>query len=315
MAWVGRFQLVGRRLLMLPIALFILTFITFALLHLVPGDAALLVAGERATPREVEIIREAMGLDRPFFEQYIAYLGRLAQGDLGRTAYGSAEISELLAANIVPTLWLTITSLLLSLLVSTAIVVAIAATRSELLDSIVRAASAVAFGMPAFWLGLMLLLFVAIPLGLPIGGWPDGFAARFQRILLPAVAMSTTLVPMLIRSLRSSFLQVIDSDYLTVGRSIGLRGWPLLQRYVMRNAVIPSVPLVAILVTYLLGGVAIIEATFGIPGLGLALVQAAQTRDVNYIQGLTLVIGVSVIAVNLLADIVVSFLDPRVKAT
>lgn len=311
----GRYGFVVRRLVALPASLVVISMLVFALMHLVPGDAAQLIAGDRATDAQIEQIRISMKLDQPLAMQYLAYVGRLLHGDLGRTANGGSAVADIIATNIQPTLWLALCSMVLTLVAATVVAAWITRRPGGIADTTVRALSAVAFGMPVFWVGLMLLLFIAIPLGMPIGGWPEDFGGRAVRLVLPSLTVAITLGPLLVRSLRSSLLEVQDADYVTVGRALGLSGLGLVRRYVLRNAVIPSVPLIALVMAYVLGGIVMIETTFGLPGLGQALVQAAQSRDVNLLQGLTLVIASMVILVNLVADVLVAALDPRVKVS
>lgn len=311
----GRYGFVVRRLVALPASLVVISMLVFALMHLVPGDAAQLIAGDRATDAQIEQIRISMKLDQPLAMQYLAYAGRLLHGDLGRTANGGSAVADIIATNIQPTLWLALCSMVLTLVAATVVAAWITRRPGGIADTTVRALSAVAFGMPVFWVGLMLLLFIAIPLGMPIGGWPEDFGGRAVRLVLPSLTVAITLGPLLVRSLRSSLLEVQDADYVTVGRALGLSGLGLVRRYVLRNAVIPSVPLIALVMAYVLGGIVMIETTFGLPGLGQALVQAAQSRDVNLLQGLTLVIASMVILVNLVADVLVAALDPRVKVS
>lgn len=311
----GRYGFVVRRLVALPASLVVISMLVFALMHLVPGDAAQLIAGDRATDAQIEQIRISMKLDQPLAMQYLAYVGRLLHGDLGRTANGGSAVADIIATNIQPTLWLALCSMVLTLVAATVVAAWITRRPGGIADTTVRALSAVAFGMPVFWVGLMLLLFIAIPLGMPIGGWPEDFGGRAVRLVLPSLTVAITLGPLLVRSLRSSLLEVQGADYVTVGRALGLSGLGLVRRYVLRNAVIPSVPLIALVMAYVLGGIVMIETTFGLPGLGQALVQAAQSRDVNLLQGLTLVIASMVILVNLVADVLVAALDPRVKVS
>ncbi len=309
----NRYAFIMRRLIALPVSLLIVSFLVFGLLYLVPGDAAQLIAGDRATQAQVEQIREAMHLNDPFLVQYLSYLGRLLQGDLGDTANGGSRVIDVIASNLGPTLSLALCSMVLTVVCALIIAALVARRPGGMLDGIVRGVSAVAFGMPVFWVGLMLLLFVALPLGMPIGGWPADLGGQLVRLILPSITIAVTLGPLLVRSLRSSLLSVESADFVTVGRALGLSGFELARKYVLRNALIPSVPLIGLLVAYVLGGIVVVETTFGLPGLGQSLVQAAQSRDINLLQGVTLVIAAFVITANLLADILVALLDPRVK--
>lgn len=312
MRWL---RLVARRLLQAVPTVLGVTFVTFVLLRLAPGDPALLLAGPRADAATIERVRESMGLDRPLLVQYGEYLGRLLRGDFGQTASGSNEVSRILAENSVPTLGLVVGGMALTLLLATAAAVLAVRRPGGVVDSAVRTFGVVGVALPAFWVGLMLLVLVALPTGwFPVGGWAADPAGRARALVLPALAMAIATAPVVVRSLRSSLLQVVSSDYVDAGRAIGLRGWALTRRFVLRNAFVAVVPVLAVLLGNLLAGTVIIENAFGLPGLGQALAQGVRNRDYNVVQGVVLVVGVSIVLLHLLADMVTAMLDPRVRA-
>jgi peptide/nickel transport system permease protein len=160
----------------------------------------------------------------------------------------------------------------------------------------------------------MLISFIALPTGwFPVGGWQPGLAGHLRSIFLPSLTLGISMAPILVRSLRSSLIEVRRADYVKAGQAMGVRGAVLTRRFVVRNALVPAVPVVGIVLGFLIGGTVLIEATFALPGLGQALVNAAINRDGNVVQGITLVLGVSVVLIYLLADIALSLVDPRVK--
>jgi peptide/nickel transport system permease protein len=290
-----------------------ISFATFAMVYLAPGDVAVLMAGPRANPAQVEQLRQKLGLDQPFLVQYLEYLGRVVTGDFGTTIAGSPVLT-VIATNIGPTAALVSMSVVFSLAITWGLATLAARTPGGAADRIVRLIASALIGMPSFWFGIMLLLFVALPTGMfSIGGWPSTSAEQFRALVLPSLALSVTVIPVLVRGLRSSLIVVARSEYVLVGKAMGVSGSRLARRYVTKNAIVPIIPLVAGMLGVLIGSTAVVEATFGLPGLGQALVGAAMQREASLVQGITLIIGLTVIIIQLAADIALNLLDPRVS--
>jgi peptide/nickel transport system permease protein len=286
---------------------------SFALLAFVPGDAARQVAGPRASEERVEQIRHQLGLDQNVLVQMWRYLGRLLHGDFGTTANGSAQVGSLMRENAPVTLWLLVGSLLLTAVASLVLAVAAVRRPGGFLDRLVVFSGTVGLALPSFWLGIVLLIVVARPTGwFPIGGWGDTLDEQLRAIVLPSVTLAVSLIPITTRSLRTSMLEVLSSDYIAAGRSVGLRGWGLFRHFVLRNALVPSVALFASMTGAVLSGTVLVEATFGLPGLGQMMVSGAVNRDLNVVQGLTVVFAFGVVAANIAGDVVVAALDPRI---
>ncbi|TQL54870.1 ABC transporter permease [Subtercola boreus] len=303
-----------RRFLHGVVTLVALSVISFLLVRLAPGDASDLIGGTQASPEQRAAIRESLGLNQPLITQYWNYLSNVVRGDFGTTIVGSSPIGPLLANAAVPTLWLAGASIIMTLVI--AITLGILASRRPggFVDVISGGLTVAGMAMPSFWIGIMLVVFIALPTGLfPIGGWPADTGARLNAIILPAFALSLTIIPVLLKSLRSSLISIGDSDYVHVSRSLGNQGFGLLTKTLFRNAVIPMIPLAASMMAYLFGGTVIIETTFGLPGLGQMLVQGTKSRDANIVLGVVLIIGVLVVLSNIVADVVRGLLDPRVR--
>ncbi|GAB3597449.1 ABC transporter permease [Microbacterium tumbae] len=304
--WVGRIAI-------LPLMCLAISFITFAMVYLAPGDVAALMAGPRADAAQIDRIRQEMGLDQPFLAQFSAYIGRVATGDLGTTAAGT-PVATVIATNAGPTVLLISISIVMCVVLTVGASLLAARRPGGIADGVIRIMSTALLGMPAFWTGIMLLLFLALPTGwFPVGGWPDSFGGQVRATVLPALALTLTIIPVLIRGLRSSLIGVHRSDYVALGRSLGLHGAPLTARYVFRNATVPIIPLVAVMLATLIGSTAVIEATFGLPGLGQALVNGAVQREASLVQGITLILGVCVVLIQFAADLVLALVDPRVR--
>jgi peptide/nickel transport system permease protein len=286
----------------------------FLLLKVVPGDPARAIAGPRATDEAVASIRADLGLDDSLPEQFARYIGRVVQGDLGTTTTGNVEVTTLIRENGVVTVWLVAAGILMSLLLAVPFAVLAAKRADRAVDHAIRAGSLVGLALPTFWVGMMLATYVALPTGwFPVGGWPDDTLGRLRAIVLPSLTIAVGIAPVLIRSLRVSLIRVFDSEYVAAARSIGLSGWRLTRRWVLRNALAPVVSLLATLMGYLLFGAVLVEVTFGLPGLGQTMVSGAVNRDFNIVQGLTLVLVLAVITINLLADVLLGVLDPRIS--
>ncbi|MYS80344.1 ABC transporter permease [Embleya scabrispora] len=299
------------RLLQLVLVLLSVTLVVFVLTQIAPGDAARLRLGPRASDEAVRELRHQLGLDRSLPQQYLDYLNRVLHGDFG-TSIDGRRVGDIIGQGIGDTLWLLLGTLVLAM--SAALVLASTAAwfRDRFIDHAIRLGILLALFLPAFWVGFLLIRLIAIPTGwFPVSGLGSGPAELVRSLVLPSVTGAIILAPVLVRSLRSSLVDVLDSEYVAVARSLGVGGSALIVRHVLRNALGPVLTLLALNVGYLFFGVVILEATFDIPGLGSALVDASAKRDVYVVQGITLVFATGVVVANVLGETVVSLLDPR----
>ena len=309
-------RFVGRRVLLAIPSLFAISLLSFLMLRLSPGDPARVIAGPRATVQTLLAIRTQMGLDQPIWIQYVRYLGRVVRGDFGENLTGSQTVSQVIGQSVGVTAYLVLGAALLTAAISIPLAVLGARRPDGMFDSAVRVFSVGGLALPSFWVGLMLVSYLALPTNLfPVGGWPDTAPGQLRAIILPSFTLAVSMAPILIRSLRSSLIEVQNADYVKAGRAMGVTGFALTRRFVARNAAVPTVPVIATVIGFLIGGTVIIESTFDLPGLGSALVQAAQTRDTNVVQGITLVLGAAVIVIYLIADVGLTLIDPRVKVS
>ncbi|MFD1715024.1 ABC transporter permease [Amnibacterium flavum] len=311
---VARF--LGIRLLQAIPLLIATSALSFLLLRLAPGDPAKILAGPRASEEVVAKLRTSMGLDEPIPVQYWKYLQRVFAGDLGKNLNGNADVADIISRGVGVTGLLAVVAIIITILVAIPVALAAARRPGGPLDNSIRVASVASIAVPGFWIGLMLIAFVALPTKwFPVGGWPDDSSRQFNAILLPAITLAIGIIPVLTRSLRSAFIDVLGAEYVTAARSLGIPGGRLIRRFVLRNAAVPAIPVLAFLIGFVVGGSVVIESTFNLPGLGQTLVQAALTRDANVLQALTLVLGTSVVAIYVIADVAVSLTDPRVSLT
>ncbi|MFF3934546.1 ABC transporter permease [Streptomyces phaeofaciens] len=308
---MGAIRVLLGRLSQLVLVLLAVTLVVFVLTQIAPGDAARLRLGPRASPEAVNELRHQLGLDRSLPQQYLAYINRLLHGDFG-TSIDGQQVSSIIGQRISATLWLLLGTLALA--VPAALVLAWTAAwfRDRSLDHAIRLGVLLALFLPAFWVGFLLIRLVAIPTGwFPVADLGTSPADLLRSLVLPSVTGAIILTPILVRSLRSSLIDVLDSEYIAVARSLGVGGSTLIVRHVLRNALGPVLTLLALNVGYLFFGVVILEATFNISGLGSALVQASALRDVYTVQGITLLFATGVVLANILGETAVSLLDPR----
>ena len=305
-----------RRLLrMIPVILG-MTIIVFFMIHLVPGDPARTLLGPRAPAEVIEAFNLRWGFDRPLHEQFFSFLGGLLQGDLGSSMSYNVPTTELVTGRFTPTLLLLGISALFAMVISLPLAVVAALREERTPDHVVRVIPMVGLGLPAFWVGILLLTFVALRVDwLPVGGygatWPD----RLIAMILPGLTVAIGIAPFTIRSLRSSLIEVMEADYIATARAKGLAGVRVLWAHGLRNAVIPTVTVLGVNLGWLVGNTLIVEKVFALPGLGALMIDAVLERDFPVVQGLALIFGLLVVLVNLLADVVRASLDPRVQLT
>ena len=306
---------VVRRLLhLVPITLGV-TVLVFFLIHLVPGDPARTILGNQATDARVAALRHIWGLDRPLPVQYLKFLGRLVHGDLGTSLFYSVDAARLVVQRLPVTLWLIGFGTLLAVLIAVPLAALAATHRDRLADHVVRVVPLVGLGFPSFWVGIMLLLLFALHFGrlFPVGGYGSGFLGHLHSMFLPSLTVAVAIAPILIRSLRASLLEVLESDYVTTARSKGLPERRVLVRHALRNAVISTVSVLGVNIGYLVGGTLLIEQVYGVPGVGQLMIASIYQRDFPVVQAVTFAFAVMVVLVYLLTDVVHALLDPRVR--
>lgn len=298
---------------MIPVLIGV-TIISFVLIHLIPGDPAQVILGVHAQPENLAAMRHQLGLDRPLWRQYSLYLGDVLRLDLGDSIKFQQSVDSLLQKRIGVTLFLVGFSTLLTIVIAFPLGIIAALKKNSLFDQIVRAVLMVTMVMPAFWVGILLLILFGVKLDLlPVSGYGDGFFGHVSHMFLPSLTIALSLSPILVRSLRSSILQSMSSDYVRTARAKGLGERNVLSAHVLKNALIPSITLLGLSVGYLMGSTVIVERVFSLPGVGSLLVDSIGARDYPVVQAITLVFAVFVILVNVATDLVYTYLDPRVQ--
>ena len=299
----------ARRLAQTVPTLLVISVLTFLLVRLIPGDPATLIAGEEATPEVLAGLRERLGLDRPLTEQYLIYLRAVVRADLGRSIRSKQPVADELAARIPATLDLALAAGLLFTTLGTGLGVAAAIWRNRWPDHVIRVLSLLGVSAPSFWLGVVLILVFSVHLRLlPVAG-----RGSLAFLVLPAVTVALDGLALLARLVRASLLEVLSHDYVRTARAKGLMEPRVVLHHALRNALIPALTVLGLEFGRLLGGVVVVESVFGWPGFGRLLISAIQTRDYPVVQSAILLFAMALIAVNLVVDLCVGVLDPRVR--
>lgn len=295
------------------------SFLTFALIRLVPGDPVQIMLGPEISGERAIEIRKIYGLDRPWPVQYFEWLGNAVRGDLGTSLRSGLSVTGSIIEKLPITLELTVLSLLIGLLIGLPLAILAARSRGKFLDGFLTAISLLGISMPGFWLATLLVLLFSLALRWlpPIGyvGLFEDPVENLKHLLLPAVSLGLAFGATTMRFTRSSLLEVFGQDYVRTARAKGLNSREVTYRHALKNALIPVITVTGIQVGRLLGGAVIVEQIFALPGLGRYTFDAISTRDYPVVQGTVLVFTVVFILVNLLVDMLYGVVDPRIKFT
>ena len=298
-----------RRLLQSALILLGVSFITFFLLYVLPADPVRQIAGRAATAETVASIRHELGLDQPFQVQYAHYLGKLAQGDLGRSYLQKTQVSELIASRLPATLLLMVAAIFCELVIGLSMGILAALRRDTFTDQALMMTSFVTVSAPQFVVSLLMLYVFAVKLSwFPIGGY-----GTFRHLVLPAVTLGILGSGWYSRMMRSSMIDVMRADYIRTARSKGLTRVRVVLGHALPNAILPIIAMIGIDIGVFMGGIVVVESVFGWPGIGQLAWQAIQRIDIPIIMGVTLVSAVAIVLGNLLADLIAPLIDPRIK--
>jgi len=306
-----------RRLLLTIPVLFFVSLIVFSLIALIPGDPARIMLGEEASREALDVLRRQMGLDRPILVRYLLWMGRVVQGDLGRSVRDGRSVALTLAQKIPVTAELAVTSLLVAWAIAIPAGALAAWKRRSVVDYAATTVSLAGISIPNFWLGIMLIYLLAVNWRwLPPSGyvepWVD-LGRNLKLMIMPSIVLGTALAALVMRLLRSSMIEVLGSDYIRTARAKGLADTTLVVRHAMKNAMIPVATIMGLQLGGLLGGAVITETIFAVPGVGRLAVESILTRDYPMVQGVVLFAAVAVVAVNLIVDMAYALLDPRIR--
>lgn len=327
---------VRRALTVIPVLLGV-SVLVFGFIHLIPGDPAQTMLGERATPEKVAAVKKQLGLDRPIYEQYLIYLGKVLRGDLGVSIVRGDPVTVDLLRRFPATVELATSAILLAIALGIPIGIVSAVWRNSLMDSLSRLWALTGVSMPIFWLGVMLAWFFGVqlrwlPTGFRLGSstvfepWTnfvildavlqrnwDVLGDALRHLVLPAVALATIPLAVIARMTRASMLEVLSKDYIRTAEAKGLPQAAVILRHALRNALLPILTVVGLQIGRLLAGAILTETIFSWPGIGLWVYEAIESRDYAIVQGASLFIAVIFVTVNLVTDLLYAAVDPRIK--
>ena len=311
------YQYVVQRLLLAVIVILGVTFVVFMIMQIVPGDPARVVLGPYASDESVAGLRERLGLNRPFLEQYISWLGNAIRGDFGQSLLNGQEVAQQLRNRIGPSFELAMVSLLFGLAIAFPVGMISALKPGSPVDIVATLFSQIGVSVPSFWMGILLIIFLSLNLNLfPPSGytpiWEDP-GDWFHHIFLPAFTAGFVSASILTRFIRSAMLDVLNANYVQTARAKGLAERAVVLNHALRNALINIVTIIGLQITALFSGVVIVEVVFSWPGLGRLALNAVEERDYPLLQGTVFIVAVMVTMVNLIVDLLYFLLDPRIE--
>jgi peptide/nickel transport system permease protein len=307
--------IIRRLLLAIPVLLGV-SFFVFSSIRWIPGDPAVAIAGELASPAMIQRVREELGLDQPLLVQYARYLGRAVQGDMGRSVKSGIPVSQEIVKRLPNTLTLAATSLVLAAVIGIPIGVFSATRPNSWFDGGSMTFALLGVSMPIFWLGLMLMILFAVllPRWLGLSGpvLPPTGSGTWKHLIMPTVALAANSMAIQARMTRACMLEVLRQDYVRTARAKGLIERWVIYKHALRNAMLPIVTILGLQFGTLIGGAVITETVFAWPGIGRLLIDAISFRDYPVIQASVLVITVGFVLTNLIVDVLYAYLDPRI---
>jgi glutathione transport system permease protein len=303
------FAYIIRRLLEMIPVLLVVSLLVFGFIKLMPGDPARAYAGPDAPIEAIEAARQHLGLNDPLPQQYLHWIGSLLQGDLGTTYRTQQPVREVIQQGFMPTLWLALAGFTWSVILGLLFGVMAALKRGRWQDWTLMSVAVGGISMPAFWLGLLLIQFVAMPFGLfSVSGFNQA-----SDIVLPAITLGSSVAAVMARFTRSAFLEVAQEDYVRTAKAKGLRNRLVTWKHVMRNALIPVITMLGLQFGFLLGGSIVVESVFNWPGLGWLLIESIKAQDQPVIQALVMLFVFEFIVINLLVDLLYAVVNPAIR--
>jgi len=308
--------IVQRILAAIPVMGFVALFV-FLMLRLTPGDPAAIIAGDTATPEQLERIRDALGLNDPLHIQFFSWIADLLRGDFGVSVISNRPVIDLIAARMEPTISLALTTIILSVLIAVPLGVIAAWKQGTLIDKFVMVISVLGFSVPVFVIGYLMISLFAMQLNwFPVQGFRpigDGLGDFLHRIALPTFTLTLLYIALIARITRTSMLEILGDDYVRTARAKGLPEWRVLTRHALRNCSVPIITVIGIGFALIISGVVVTESVFNLPGLGRLTVDAVLARDYPVIQAVILLASLIYVVINLLIDIAYVLLDPRIR--
>jgi peptide/nickel transport system permease protein len=298
-----------KRLAMLIPVLFGVSIVSFSLLQIVPGDPAVLLAGEDANPEFIQAVRKEYGFDQPLYVQYFRFISRAVRGDFGISIRNREPVINLLKQRFAFTVQLSFLSILVAGLIGLVAGVVSATRQYSIFDNLSMVGALFGISMPIFWLGLLLMLVFSVQLRwLPAGG-----SGELRHLVLPAIALGAASAAVIARMTRASMLEIIRQDYIRTARANGIRELAVIYKHALKNAMIPVVTVFGLEFGYMLGGAVLTETVFSLPGIGRLMVEGIFQRDYAVVQGSMLLVAATFVLVNLVTDVAYAFFDPKIR--
>ena len=296
-----------RRLLqMIPVMIGV-TLVVFLIMQLVPGDPARMLAGEGASPEQIEEIRNSHGLNRPLWVQYFSYLGNVLQGDFGKSIVTSSPVLEEILIRLPTTIELALASIFVAISLGLVAGIVSATKQNTVADMSIMVVALIGVSMPSFWMGLMLMYYFSVELGMfPVAGW-----GTLSHVVLPAITLGSGGAAIIARMTRASMLEVIRQDYIRTARAKGVSEFKVVFKHALKNALIPIITVVGLQFGTLLGGTVLTESVFAINGVGQLIINAIRTRDLPLVQGTVLMISLIFMMVNMGVDVLYKMVNKR----
>jgi ABC-type dipeptide/oligopeptide/nickel transport system permease component len=298
-----------KRLMMLIPVLLGVTVVSFSLLQIVPGDPAVILAGEDANPEFIEAVRREYGFDQPLYIQYFRFISHVVQGDFGISIRNREPVINLLMQRFAFTVQLSFLSILIAAFIGLVAGVISATRQYSIFDNLSMMGALFGISMPIFWLGLLLMLVFSVNLR----WFPAGGSGGLRHLILPAIALGAASAAVIARMTRASMLEVIRQDYIRTARANGLKEWIVIYKHALKNAMIPVITVFGLEFGYMLGGAVLTETVFSLPGVGRLMVEGIFQRDYPVVQGAMLLVATTFVLVNLLTDVAYAFFDPKIR--
>lgn len=308
-----------RRLSQMIVILFIVSVVVFSLIQLIPGDVATAMLGEGASEEDYRLLRENLGLDKPFYIRYLIWAGNMLQGDMGQSSISKFPVTQLFAQRLPYTIQLALCGMALAVIISVPVGIVAALKQNSYIDAIIRGFSTFGTAMPNFWLGLILILVLSLWLGwLPSSGMTSisgGFFNWLKHMIMPAMTIGIRFSAIVVRQTRAAFLEVLRADYIRTARAKGVSEFWINYKHVLRNALIPVITVIGLQLGRLIGGAVVTEMIFQVPGMGSLIADAVFSRDIAVVQGGVMIATLGVLGINFIVDIVYGIVDPRVRTS
>lgn len=302
------FVFIVRRLLQLIPVLLGVILVVFLIMQLVPGDPAVMLAGESATPEQVQELRVKLGLDQPLMVQYIKYVGNVLQGDLGTSIRSNRPVIDEILVRLPTTIQLAVASIVVTIILGLFAGIISATKPYSLSDISIMIIALLGVSLPSFWLGLMLILYFSVKFQIfPVAGW-----GTFMHIILPALTLGTGGAAIVARMTRASMLEVLRQDYIRTAKAKGVKQWIIIYKHALKNALIPVITVIGLQFGALLGGTVLTESVFAINGVGRLIIDSIRMRDLPMVQGTILMVSIIFVLVNMFVDISYRLLNKRV---